>query len=260
MSTLEELKKQAEQRRQQEQQQAHSSAASAQQKWARLEPVMQRLDQHFKDLAETLNFLDKDLTVDFRINADITLVNLKAKNFQIIHPRHENHYLELIFQFENTGTSAQRFKVPKGPLVPKLEDTLTGNGIRHSKAAIMDGQVFRFTIRPFVRSKYHFIADIDREEIVLNIINYKSLWKQKNRFSTAQITQELLDALTRHAMREEEDYNRLIGNVLSDDARIEIREKLKKDIAKNKIHEASPEADAAPARKTLLGRFLKNKG
>ncbi len=99
MSTLEELKKQAEQARQQ----AQASASSAQQTWARLEPVMQRLDAHFKELAETLNFLGKELTVDFKINTEITLANLKARNFQIIHPRPENHYQELIFQFENRG-------------------------------------------------------------------------------------------------------------------------------------------------------------
>ncbi len=108
-----------------------------------------------------------------------------------------------------------------------------------------------------MRSRYHFSADIDNEQIALQIINYKSLWRQKNRFSTAQITQALLDALTRHVMREEDDYNAIIGNVLSDDARTEIREKLKKEAAKNRARIAEPPPPPSVPKKTLLGRFLK---
>ena len=68
MSTLEELKKQASEVTQRKQVAAAApDKVTDEEKWRKLAPVMKFLKDHFIELAETLNVLDKETLVDFEI-------------------------------------------------------------------------------------------------------------------------------------------------------------------------------------------------
>ena len=70
-----------------------------------------------------------------------------------------------------------------------------------------------------------------------------------------------MDELTHHVMREENKYNEMVGNTISDEARTQLRQKLQADITAKKL-QAEKEAAAeqeAKKEKTLLGKFFKKK-
>jgi hypothetical protein len=70
-----------------------------------------------------------------------------------------------------------------------------------------------------------------------------------------------MDELTHHVMREPNKYNELVGNIILDEARTQLRAKLKADITAKKAHAAKQEAKEKETKKdkTLFGKIFKKK-
>ena len=125
---------------------------------------------------------------------------------------------------------------------------LGDNQIQCSTLAVEGDKAIKFTIKPLIRTKYLFEAEIDKESISLTISNYSNIWSQVNSFKKTEITTKLMDELTLHVMREPNTYNEMLGNVISEDARTKLREKLKAQqpaqqvqAEQNQINEAKPQ-------------------
>jgi hypothetical protein len=264
MSTLEELKKQASEITQRNQVAATATpGVSDADKWRKLGPVMKFLKDHFIELAETLNVLDKETLVDFEINDDISIPKLKGQKYKITHPG-EDKEKQFIFEFENSGEFPAYCVVSAGPAAAAFKKTLTDGQIQCSTTPVNGNKSIKFEIKPLVRTKYLFAIDLDKEVINLTITNYSNIWSQLNSFNKNEITTDLMDELTRHVMREPNKYNEMVGNVISEDMRTQIREKLNAEktaqqaqLEKNQIAEAKRQS--GKKEKTLFGKFFKKK-
>jgi hypothetical protein len=268
MSTLDELKKQASEITQQQQVTSSSAQTSIdsteKEQWRKFAPVMKFLKDHFIELAETLNVLDKDTFVDFEINNDLTIKKMKGQNYKITYPNADKEK-QFVFEFENVGENPGYCLLPEGPLANSFKKMLGDNQIKCSTSPVAGNKSLKFAINPLVRTKYMFVADLNKETILLTISNYHNIWSQVNSFKKTEITTKLMDEVTLHAMREPNKYNELVGNVISDDMRTSLREKLNAEKTpqqiqdeQKQINEAKAE-QAATKEKTIFGRLFKKK-
>jgi len=262
MSKLDELKKQASEVTQRNQV-AGAGQGSGDEQWRRIAPVMKYLKDHFTELASTLNVLEKEVFVDFRINDAVTMKRLKCRNYKVTHPTDDKEK-DWIFEFENITEHPTYTIISAGSAASKFKDLLSDNQIRSVTTPIEGNKKVKFEIRPPVRTKYRFTADLEGERIRLQIINYDSIWKQTNFLKKKEITQELMDELTHHAMRESNRFNELVGNTLSEEARAKLRQKLEADITAKKaqaetLAAAEAKQQQGKKEKTLLGKFFRKK-
>ena len=258
MSTLEELKKQASEATLRNQTQ--QSGPSEEERWRKLAPVMKYLKQHFTEFAETLNVLEKDIIIDFQINDSVTMKRLKAGNYKVIHPTADKEK-DWVFEIENGAENPTYAVVPVGPGASNFKTLLSDNQLQCVTTPVPGNKNVKFEIKPPLRTKYRFTADVENERIGLTIRNYENFWSQTNYFKKEDITQELMDELTRHIMREDNKYNEMVGNTISEEAKTQLRAKLQADItAKKQKEEADAQAAAAAKKdKTLLGKFFGKK-
>ena len=198
MSTLEELKKQASEVTQRNQVAAAAPApdkVTDEDKWRKLGPVMKFLKDHFIELAETLNVLNKETLVDFEINDDISIPKLKAQKYKITHPG-EDKEKQFIFEFENSAENPTYCLQPAGPAASAFKKMLTDGLIQCATTSVDGNKSIKFEIKPLIRTKYLFTVDLDKEQINLTITNYSNIWSQVNSFKKYEITTDLMDELT----------------------------------------------------------------
>lgn len=265
MSTLDDLKKQASDVTQRNQVVTPApSGATEKEHWRNLAPVMKYLQDHFTELANTLNVLEKATLVDFKINESVTLKGLKGENYKITHPI-EDKEKDFILEFENIGEHPTYASVPVGSPATTFKNTLNNNQIKCVTTPLDKTKSIRFEIKPRVRTKYQFTADLEKGNISLTITNYSNLWAQTNYFKKNDISSELMDELTKHVLREPNKYDEMVGNVISEEERTMIRENLKANITAKNAQAAKNETQATktqqPAKKekSLLGKFFKKK-
>lgn len=258
MSTLDELKKQASEATLRNQ--VKSSGPSEDEKWRKLAPIMRFLKQHFSELAETLNVLEKDIMVDFQINDAVTMKRLKGQNYKIIHPTADKEK-DWVFEVENGAEHPTYAVIPVGGAASNFKAILTENQLKCVTTPVQGNKTVKFEIKPPVRTKYRFTADLENDRIGLTISNYENIWSQTNYLAKQDITQELMDELTRHIMREDNKYNEMVGNTISEEAKTQLRAKLKADItAKQKQEEKQRAKQAAQKKdKTILGKIFGKK-
>ena len=262
MSTLDELKKQASEATQRNIV-AKTAVTNDEQQWRMLAPVMKYLKDHFTELANSLNVLEKETLVDFKINDSVTLKRIKAQNFKVTHPSADKEK-DFVFEFENYGEHPTYCLVPVGTAATTFKGTLVENQIHCVTTPVEGNKSVKFEIKSLVRTKYRFTADTGKENISLTITNYDNIWAQTNYFKKNEITAELMDELTNHVMREPNKYNEMVGNVISEEARTKLREKLQADITAKKAQTAKNEGNAAKQQhgkkeKTLFGKLFKKK-
>ena len=150
MSTLEELKKQASEVTQRKQVAAAApDKVTDEEKWRKLAPVMKFLKDHFIELAETLNVLDKETLVDFEINDDISVSKLKGQNYKITHPG-EDKEKQFIFEFENSGEFPTYCLLSAGSAASAFKKSLTDGQIQCSTTPVDGNKSVKFEIKPFV--------------------------------------------------------------------------------------------------------------
>ena len=257
MSTLDELKKQASEATQRNQvKQPAADDATAEKQWRKLAPIMKYLLDHYTELAGSLNVLNKGIPVDFKVNDAVTLKGLKGKNYQVTHSSADKEK-EFVFEFENTGEHAGYTTALLGSPTAALKDLLNKNQIKFVTSS-PDTKSTRFEIKPSVKTKYQFAADVGKECINLTITNYNQLWSKTNALKKNDITTALMDELTKHVLRQPNKYDEMMGNVISEAERTRIREKLKSTTQPNAT--AVTPAPPAPAKeKTLLGKLFGKK-
>jgi hypothetical protein len=268
MSTLDKLKQEASEITQPNQTPATSAPASQepteQEKWRKLKPVMKYLQDHFTELAETLNVLEKDILVDFKLSDTVTIKKLKGQKYKITHPG-EDKEKQFAFEFENVGENPAYCLQPEGPIAIAFKKILADNQIQCSTSPVQGKKSYKFSIKPQIKTKYIFTADLNKDSISLTIKNHNTIWSQVNSFTKNDITAKLMDELTHHVMREPNTYNEMIGNVISEETRTKLREKLnaeKSDQEKlaeqNQINEAKAQQKSAKE-STLFGKLFKKK-
>lgn len=270
MSTLDDLKKQASDATQRNQivtadaSAPTSGGATEEQQWRKLAPVMKYLQDHFTELVNSLNVLEKGILVDFKINDSVTLNGLKGQNYKITHPSADKEK-EFIFEFENAGEHPAFSVVPVGTPAKTFKNTLNENQIKCVTKPIDNNKSIKFEIKPLVRTKYQFTANIGKENISLTITNHNNLWTQTNYFKKNDISTELMDELTKHVLREPNKYDEMVGNVISEEERTKIRESLKANIASRDAQVTKNEAGLTKIQqhpkkeKSLFGKFFKKK-
>ena len=258
MSKLDELKKQAEEATLRDQVKTSVTGPTEEQRWRKLAPVMKYLQDHFSEVVKTLNVLVKGGAVDFKISDSISMKSLRGKNYKITHPTADKER-EFIFEFENVGEHPCYANIPAGPLVAKFKDTFNNNQIKFQTTPLDNIKSVKFEIKPLVRSKYRFTADVEKESISLTITNYKDLWSKTNNFKKHEITTELMDELTKHILREPNKYDEMVGNVISDAERTRIKENLKTQLNAQAAQSQATTQPRQPPKKEkgLLGKLFK---
>jgi hypothetical protein len=263
MSTLEELKKQASEVTQRSQVAATSTAdkTTDEDKWRKLAPVMKFLKDHFTELAETLNVLKRQSLVDFEINDKVILKNLSGQNYKITYPGQEKEK-QFVFEFENFSELPTYCLLPAGAAAVAFKKLVTDQQIQCVTTPVDGNKSIKFELKSKVKTKYLFTADLVKDGINLSITNYSNIWTQVNFFKKNEITTNLMDELTRHVMREPNKYNEMVGNVISEDLRTQIREKLQAEktaqqalAEKDQIEEAKKQS--GKKEKTLFGKLFK---
>ena len=263
MSTLDELKKQASDVTLRNQV-AVSDKSSDEEQWRKLAPVMKFLKDHFTELASSLNVLEKDTLVDFQINDAVSLKRLKGQNYKITHPSADKER-DFIFEFENVGEHPSYALLPTGPGVNNFKSTLSDNQIKCTSTSVNNNKSTKFEIKSLVKTRYRVTANPAKENISLTISNYNNIWAQTNYFKKTEITTVLMDELTRHVMREPSKYDAMVGNVISDEMRKKLRNKLKAE--QRKQNTGSGKSQVKPAKKkkkiakekTLFGKLFGKK-
>lgn len=261
MSTLEELKKQASDITQRNTVKTSSTEDDSQLDiWHKLAPVMKYLQDHFLELAESLNVLGREILVDFKINDSVSIRNLKARNYKLTHPSADKEK-EFVFEFENAGEMPAYAMLVNGSPATTFKDNLSKYKIKHKATRTPDNKQVKFEISPLVRTTYHFAADLENEMINLTITNYKEMWGRTNKFKKNQITTELMDEITKHVLRDVNKYDEMVGNVVSEEERTKIREKLQTQLkAQAAAEQTGPQPQAQQPdkkEKTLFGKLFK---
>ena len=259
MSTLDDLKKEATEVTLRNQHKV-SSSSSDEENWRKLAPVMKYLKDHFTELANSLNVVEKDILVDFEINDAVKLKNMKGRNYKITHPGADKDR-DFVFEFENSGEQHSYVLLPVGPAATAFKTLLGDNQIQYATVPVNNNKSLKFEIKPLIRTKYRITVNLDKENIGLRISNYNNIWSQTNYFKITEITTVLLDELTKHVMREPNKYNEIVGNVISEESRTKLREKLK--AAQTSQNAPVGQSQAQPKKvkkkvkkeKTLFGKF-----
>ena len=259
MSTLEELKKQALDATQQNRIQQPGSEDDLREKWRKLSPVMKYLHDHFKELADSLNVLGKEIPIDFKINNSVILRGLKAQNYRITHPS-EDKEKEFIFEFENAGEIPTYTNILNGSPATKFKESMDKYRVKYTAKRSDDNKSIKFEIKPLVRTTYLFSADVENETINLTISNYNEMYGRTNKFKRKEITTALMDELTKHVLRNANKYDEMVGNVASEEVRTQIREKLKTQLnaQASTTQEITPQPQQpANKEKSLIGKLFK---
>lgn len=256
MSLLDDLKKQAEDTKIGARPGSDSgdkdTTKKLEENWRKLRPVFAYLKHHFTELAETLNVLESETLFEFELDRNIKLRQLKSQNFKITAPK-DNEEREFNFEFENVGEIPTNYKTHNPDETARLKSLFKNNGINFAQKPDNKNQDI-FQIKPKTKTTFQFVADVENNNIKFSSINYERLWTQVNYYTKEKITQELMDEMTKFAMRQPNRLNELSGNVVSDDVKTKLRAQLIKEgtIAG---HVPVKKQTESPAEKKKSGKF-----
>ena len=228
MALLDDLKKEAENTKIGAR--SESSAGDAgqhEENWKKLRPVLAYLKHHFQELAETLNVLESENLFEFELDRNVKLRQLKSQNFKITAPK-DNEERAFNFEFENIGEIPTNYQTHNGDEAARLKTLFKANNIAFTaKSDNKNRDILQ--IKPKTKTTFQFVADVENNNIKFSSINYDRIWTQTNYFTKEKITEELMDEMTKFAMRQPSRLNELTGNVVSDDLKTKLREQLIKE-------------------------------
>lgn len=227
MSLLDDLKKQAEDTKIGARSGAGADEETArrhEENWRKLRPVLAYLKHHFTELAETLNVLDSETFFEFELDNNVKLRQLKSENFKIVKPK-DNEERAFHFEFDNVGEFPTNYQTRNPDESERLKASFRASGITF---ILKPGDKNRdiLQIKPKTKTSFQFVADVDKNQIKFTSVNYDRIWSQVIYFTKEKVTDELMDEMTKFAMRQENRLSELSGNVVSEDVKTKLREQL----------------------------------
>lgn len=229
MALLDDLKNQSDRRKRSEIEEAEHLTELEQRYRSRLLPCMRRIFRYLNELAEHLNFLQPDVSVQFSVPGGGRVPNLRQEGYRVTADS-TAAMRKIVFRFRLYGEEAARFKVSPPSVARDLNDLLVKHGIqfysrdyRDSGHAVI-GEIFE--IQPNIPVHVVVEADFEHTLVRLTIINLEAPRTHQVSYTPEQITDELLDDLGNYLVRKNSNLTRLF---LPEEARQEIREKLEEE-------------------------------
>ena len=192
-----------------------------------IRPRLRLAQSFFTELSDTINQLERDSRVDFRLTNTVTLKGLRQENFAcFIEKNQQQEINEVHFKHELNGQNDFNVTCRSAAEAELLKKVLTDRAIRYQSKTEGNGN-FTFKIRQKISCRISFLPDFESGQITLKITNYDGTWDQKLNFRPDKVNDELLDEIGKYAMHEDNQLMEMTGNRLSITMRERLQEKLK---------------------------------
>lgn len=204
--------------------------------------VLQKIYLFFNEITYSLKNLPLEESHVFKLTNNISLLNLKKRNFICNTKRNEHDGIQrFIFRYHLIGEHDYNIKLATEEEANFLVKILTERRIRFQQFNEDPNTIGRhilFNITPRITTRFIFVPDAETGLIHLTVSNYDGKWDQNLKFKPERLTDELLDEIAKYALHQDNDFLELTGNRLS----LTMLEKLRAQIhgEENKRHPQPP--------------------
>jgi len=229
MGLLDDLKKEAESVKDARARAGEAAVAQQQRVRETLDSLLADLYRYFKDLGEQLNVIDPDLRVDYAIDGVGELTKLRQGHYRVT-----TDDLEKIeaFTFHYTCAKAERteFKTRDRESTARQKDYFWRHNLRFEIREAADNTA-TFAFDATVPVSFAFSADPEHNCVQLRVRNFDKLGLSNHRFPPDRIDRSLMEEVAKRILHKPNRFAELSGDVLPDDARARLRERLERDKA-----------------------------
>jgi hypothetical protein len=227
MSLLDDLKKQAEQKDSRNVVGDTARAREQERNWHRLSPKMYLIHSFLKEFAENLNIIKPQDPVDFRITRTLELKGLIRQNFRVIKQDPES-LKSFYLCYDLVGSRPLQAGMGADAEAGRFRALLNENGMEAFQR-VEGAAKFVFIVEPKVTARFSYNADLDASVILLEVHRATGLWSQRLRYEADAITDQLMEETGKFILGRPSRFMELSGNLLSDETREMLREKLIRD-------------------------------
>lgn len=257
MGLLDDLRQQAS-KQEAEEEKASSRMASAEEIYRTLtQPKLKELYSHLLELAKHLNYLKKEISATYIINAEDQAIEFLQKDY-VAHIDSTSDTKLVTFAFKCAYPRNVEFSVNEAQKVAGNIQFLQKNQLQHQVAERRSdkGQLqgARFTVKASVMARFTFAADIEKSHIKFTCSNFDQFASITHVLKPEDINDEFIDQLDRYIIRENKDF--LKENV-ADDVREQIRIKIEqeKQDRSEELKAAEKLREEEETKKTETSRF-----
>lgn len=244
MGLLDDLKKEAEAKEEQGRQRDAEAAARDAFYEEQLRPVMQHAHRYLEELAATLNTIEREIPVPYRLDPP-EKQKLAMKHGRYVFKGDEYDRPEKLILFCDCVLEERtEFYVTGRTAVSRYAALLEGHKIPHHTKNELDQahEVANatFALEGPLRVQIRLLASAEDRCIYIDLLNLEAQPTKRYKLAPEKVDEALLDRLARMLIREE---SVLVEVKISDDTRAELRRKLEEE--KRRLAEEQARADAA---------------
>ena len=253
MSLLDDLKKQAEEKAKSDQGQGKSGGNQHEKNWHVIAPKLHIIFNYLKELSRNLNIVTSDSPTNYQLTKTIVFKNLKKKDFRIVKDNN-SEMKSFSFRYDLIGDRNIPVVVNNLPEAEKLKSLLNQRMIKFTDKVENKNRII-ISVVPKICVRFTYSADLANGMILLNISDFNSAWDQTIRLSPESVTENLMEETAKYILDQPSKLMEMTGNIISDDMREKLRERLKQD---GKIKpEAEKEDKLESTAHRVLGMFKK---
>jgi hypothetical protein len=227
MGLLDELRQKSEQLHEQEQQEQERHARAEESYRTQIKPALHKLYSTFGELIKHLNYIKPDILVPYTFNVEGLVVKLKQDEYRIVVDS-TNDTKEVVISFQCVHPQPIQFVVRNKT---KLEETLhflKGTTLKYQYKPHKDEHHEitggHFVIQPSFKVNFIFKADIENSMIDFTCSNFDGFGVRKYVFKPEKFTDEFIDQLGRHLVREIDLFKEDVAEDVKEQLRAKIAE------------------------------------
>ena len=227
MSLLDDLKKQAEEKAKTDQGQGKTGANQHEKSLHMLAPKLHIIFNYLNELSKNLNIVTSDSPTNYQLTKTVVFKNLKKKDFRVVKDK-DGDLKTFSFRYDLVGERNIPIVVNNMPEAEKLKGLLNQRMIKFTDRVENRNRII-ISVVPKICVRFSYSADPDNGVILLKISDFSSAWDQTIRLTPDSITENLMEETAKYILDQPSKLMEMTGNIVSDDMREKLREKLKKD-------------------------------
>ena len=245
MGLLDELKKEAQEVQQRSKVEQDATLAQKQLVEEVLQPKMQQLYKYFKQLKETLEVVNPDLTADYDVTGVGGFTDLRQRDYRLYTDDDPKQVRKFTFLYNFAREGTLEVKHESRVAAQQQREYLWQNSL---KFTIRDsgGSGSVFVLEKRVPVSFEFEADPEKAAIRMRVKNVDGLGQTVHLFDADRYTPELMEEIAKSVLQKPNRFSQLTGNALTDTTRLRLREQIEHE---KQVRNAEAVVGSAPVTK-----------
>jgi hypothetical protein len=237
MSFLDDLKKQAEEVKAQKAAATDTSEQRNERALASVRPRLQALYNYLKDACEQLTIVDPDVHVSYDVRGFGKLGPLRQSGYKVSseNPRKADRFT---LNFVCKQPERIKFQVEGKERATQQKEFLWSCNLRFTSKVTADGSGV-FFMDAYIPVSFEFEANQDTARINMCMRNVESLGSSRVAFEPGQIDENFMNELGKLMVRESNQFQELIGNTVSEETKMRLRQQIAHDQYMRQVEAAS---------------------